>query len=78
MEHFFDDPLDVVSSKSDSTSLKEIFVLFICEVKEVVLSLTSAHSYYSFRDKAIEAKKFYNTLHCNPNFVYQVFNFPVE
>ena len=58
--------------------MNEIFVLFICEVEDNVLSLTCAHSYYFTREKAIEAKNFFNKLHCDPNFVYQIFKFPVQ
>lgn len=57
--------------------MNEIYVLFICEVKDNFLSLTSAHSYYSSVEDAVEAKDFLSKLHNDPSFVYQVFKFPV-
>ena len=57
--------------------MEEIYLLFICEVKGNVLSLTCVHSCYSCSAAALEAKKFYNQLHRKSHYVFQVVKYPV-
>ena len=57
--------------------MNQIYALFLCEIKDNVLSWNYPLAFYSSPEVAFEAREFFSKLHNNPDFVYQVFTFPV-